>query len=130
MEILYYPDKAAVCKALEEDAPLLVLVSFDGQRVIIGDIDEYMEHHILLEAAGYDSRDTDKFFRFVADSEGADRTFVCPPDYRGIKNKMSRIERFYKDGLEAGESTLSQAGLGSTVNISKRYRRHLDFMNG
>ena len=68
--------------------------------------------------------------RQVADSEGADRTFVCPPDYRGIKNKMSRIERFYKDGLEAGESTLSQAGLGSTVNISKRYRRHLDFMNG
>ena len=63
------------------------------------DIDEYMEPHLLLLAAGLDDRDIDKYFRFVADGEGADWTFVCPPDYKHISDKARRIECFYKDGL-------------------------------
>ena len=106
-----------------------VLISFDGRSVIIGDIDEYMEHHILLANAGLDGRDIDKYFRFAADGEGADWTFICPPDHKGISDKQQRIERFYKDGLEAARAVFSEIGIDGDIVISKRYRRHFDFMN-
>ena len=46
----------------------------------------------------YDT-DIDKYFRIVLDCSGADWTFVCPPDYKGITRKDKRIERFFKDGM-------------------------------
>ena len=97
--------------------------------MIVGDIDEYLEHHILLGKAGHDSRDIDKYFRLVADGEGADWTFVCPPDYKGIDDKQRRIERFYKDGLSECEAALAAIGIAGDIQISKRYKRHFDFMN-
>ena len=48
MEIIKYPSAEAVKKAVREKEPLLLLISFDGKRVIISHIDEAVEHHILL----------------------------------------------------------------------------------
>jgi len=128
MNITKYPTAADVDKAVAEHEPLLVLISFDGSEVIMSHIDEAVEHHILLEKAGFDSRDIDKYFRIVLDSEGADWTFVCPPDYKGIEDKQRRITAFYKDGFTAISGVLSELGFMVGINIPKRYRRHFDYM--
>ena len=128
MTITKYPTPADVDKAISDGEPLLVLISFDGSSVIISHIDEAVEHHILLEKAGLDSRDIDKYFRIVLDSDGADWTFICPPDYKGITDKQRRITAFYKDGFAAISSVLSELGFMVGINIPKRYRRHFDYM--
>lgn len=128
MTITKYPTAADVDKAISDGEPLLLLISFDGSSVIISHIDEAVEHHILLEKAGFDSRDIDKYFRIVLDSEGADWTFVCPPDYKGITDKQRRITAFYKDGFTAISGVLSELGFMVGINIPKRYRRHFDYM--
>ena len=129
MDIKYFPDRQSTEQLLLANEPVLVLVSFDGKDVIVGDIDRYLEHHILLAEAGHDSRDIDKYFRLVADGEGADWTFVCPPDYKGIDDKQRRIERFYKDGLSVCADALRAIGIEGEIQISKRYKRHFGFMN-
>lgn len=128
MNITKYPTAADVDKAISDGEPLLLLISFDGSSVIISHIDEAVEHHILLEKAGFDSRDIDKYFRIVLDSDGADWTFVCPPDYKGITDKQRRITAFYKDGFTAISGVLSELGFMVGINIPKRYRRHFDYM--
>ena len=128
MNKLCYPDEAAVNAALNDGEPLLMLIAFDGGQVIMSQVDEVVEHHILLEKVGIDSRNIDKYFRIVFDGEGADWTFVCPPGYRGIKDKQRRITAFYKDGFAAISEVLSSLGLMIGINIPKRYRRHFDYM--
>ena len=44
MNIIYYPDKDNVTDAMSHDEPLLVLVSFDGEQLIVSQIDEAVEH--------------------------------------------------------------------------------------
>lgn len=80
MNILKYPDEQAFDNAVQADEPILVLISFDGENVIASQIDEAMEHHILLRLVKDSDKDLDKYFRIVADHEGADWTFVCPPN--------------------------------------------------
>ena len=130
MDIRYFPDKESVDALLSANEPVLVLIDFEGKTALVGDIDEYAEHHILLAHAGYDSRDIDRFLRFVADGEGADWTFVCPPDYKGIKDKQRRIERFYSDGLETAKAAFEKIGISGEIVIPKRYKRHFDAMLG
>ena len=128
MNITKYPSDSDVNKALSDKEPLLVLISFDGKTVIMSHIDEAVEHHILLEKVGVDSRDIDKYFRIVLDDEGADWTFICPPDYKQIEDKQRRIKAFYKDGFTAISEVLSELGFMVGINIPKRYRRHFDHM--
>lgn len=128
MTITKYPTPADVDKAISDGEPLLLLISFDGEQVIMSHIDEAMEHHILLEKVGIDSRDIDKYFRIVLDDEGADWTFICPPDYKGIEDKQRRITAFYKDGFAAISDVLAQLGFVVGIDIPKRYRRHFDYM--
>ena len=128
MNFIRYPTDQAIDKAIADKDPLLVLISFDGSTAIVSHIDEAVEHHILLEKAGFDSRDIDKYFRIVLDDEGADWTFVCPPDYKNIKDKQRRITAFYKDGFSVISDVLSQLGFMVGINIPKRYRRHFDYM--
>lgn len=128
MTITKYPTEQAVDKAVAECEPLLVLISFDGETVIMSHVDEAVEHHILLEKVGIDSRDIDKYFRLVLDDEGADWTFICPPDYKGIEDKQRRITAFYKDGFAVISDVLSRLGFMVGINIPKRYRRHFDYM--
>ncbi|MGB9612930.1 MAG: hypothetical protein ACPL4K_01965, partial [Candidatus Margulisiibacteriota bacterium] len=78
MEILYYPDKAKVEKTMEDDDPLLVLISFDGRKLLISGIDDALDHVLLLKKLGFRETDIDSYFRVVVSKEGADWTFVCP----------------------------------------------------
>lgn len=129
MNIIKYPSEEAVNAAMTADEPLLVLISFDGETVIMSQIDEAMEHHILLMNAGFKDTDIDKFFRIVLDRSGADWTFICPPDYKGIPFKDKRIEAFYKDGFAVISSFLHSIGYLVGIDIPKRYRRHLDILS-
>ena len=124
MNIIKYPAPADVDKAVSEREPLLVLISFDGETVIMSHIDEALEHHILLEKAGFSDRDIDKFFRIVLDDESADWTFICPPDYKGIERRDKRISEFYKDCFAAISAVLSELGFFVDIRIPRRYRRH------
>lgn len=129
MNIIKYPSEEAVRDAMAADEPLLVLISFDGNTAIMSQIDEAMEHHILLMKAGFKDTDIDKFFRIVLDKSGADWTFVCPPNYKGIQFKDKRIEAFYKDGFAVISDFLHSIGYLVGIDIPKRYRRHLDVLS-
>ena len=128
MNIIYYPDKDNVTAAIEQDEPLLVLISFDGETLITSQIDEAVEHHILLRKVDLPDTDIDKYFRLVVDHSGADWTFVCPPDYSSITRKDKRIEQFFKDGMTIIPKALKSLGYDVPVEIPKRYRRHSDMM--
>ena len=128
MEIIKYPSEADVNNAISNKEPLLVLISFDGKTVITSHIDEAIEHHILLLKAGFSNKDIDKYFRIILDDEGADWTFVCPPDYKNILDKGRRIKAFYKDGFSIISDVLQELGFMVGINIPKRYRRHFDML--
>ena len=127
--IICFPDSERTDFAVKNNEPLLVLISFDGSRVIMGHIDDSVEHHILLMNAGEDSRDIDRYFRIVLDRDGADWTFVCPPDYKGIADKTRRIASFYRDGFAEISDFLTEIGYLVGINIPKRYRRHPDYLS-
>lgn len=128
MNIVKYPSPASVEAALKAKEPMLALISFDGSEMLLCQIDEAVEHHILLAKLGRDSRDIDRYFRIVLDSEGADWTFICPPDYKGITDKVRCINEFYKDGFQHISAALQEIGLLLGIDIPKRYRRHFDMM--
>ncbi|MDE6102679.1 MAG: hypothetical protein K2F73_06865 [Ruminococcus sp.] len=129
MQIIKYPSEESVKNAVKADEPFLAAISFDGKKAIICQIDEAMEHHILLLKNGYKDTDIDKFFRIVFDKSGADWTFVCPPDYKNIPYKDKRIKTFYRDGIYTISEFLDTVGYIVGINIPKRYSRHFDFMN-
>ncbi len=126
MNIITYSEENT--DILRSDEPKLALISFDGERAITGLIDESVEHNILLEKTGHNSRDIDKYFRIVYDRDSADWTFICPLDYKGIKDKPRRITAFYNDGFQAIARFLSEIGYYGDINIPRRYRRHFDMM--
>lgn len=128
MNIIKYPSEADVNAAMSHKEPLLVLISFDGETVIVSHIDEAVEHHVLLMKAGFSDKDIDKYFRIVLDDDGADWTFVCPSDYKNISDKTRRIKQFYKDGFAVISDVLQELGFMVGINIPRRYRRHFDFM--
>lgn len=130
MNVLKYPNEQEFDNAVNADEPLLVLISFDGEEVIASQIDDAMEHTILLRLAKNSDKDIDKYFRLVVDHEGADWTFVCPPDYSSITRKEKRIEEFFKDGMRVIPKALKAMGYDVPVSIPKRYRRHFNIMNG
>ena len=126
MNLIKYPSDEAVNKAMAANEPLLILISFDGKTAIMSQIDEAVEHHILLMDVGYKDTNIDKFFRIVLDRSGADWTFVCPPDYKNIQSNDKRIEAFYKDGFSVISDFLHSIGYLVGINIPKRYSRHLN----
>lgn len=130
MEIIYYPNEEHFRDAADRDEPFLALISYDGGRLIVCQIDEAVEHHILLKKAGFPDTDIDKYFRLVVDRSGADWTFVCPEDYSGITRKDKKIEGFFKDGMRIIPEALKEIGYDVPIEIPKRYRRHFDLMGG
>ena len=123
MEIkIYSQENEDVLKSKE---PKLALISYSEDTAIVGLLDEGVEHHILLEKAGFDSRDLDKYYRIIFDDETADWTFVCPVDYKGITDREKRIKSFYNDGFSAISRFLSEINYFCDINIPKRYRRCL-----
>ncbi len=129
MNIIKFPSAESVNKAVSADEPLLAVISFDGKTAVVSQIDEAVEHHILLMKSGYKDTDIDKFFRIVVDKSGADWTFVCPPDYKNIPYKDKRIEAFFKDGFAVISDFLHSIGYLVGINIPKRYRRHFAIMS-
>lgn len=129
MKIIKYPSEEDVNKSISKDEPMLALISFDGKTAIMSQIDEAMEHHILLMKAGFKDTDIDKYFHIVFDQSGADWTFVCPPDYKNIPFKDKRIEAFYKDGFSVISDFLHSIGYLVGINIPKRYSRHLNVLS-
>lgn len=126
MNVTKYAEHEDIAQAMRNDEPFLAVISSDGQNAYMGHIDECMEHHILLQKVGLKSGDIDKYFRIVFDKEGADWTFICPPDYKGIKDKQRRIIAFYTDGFGAISAFLSSIGYFVDIKIPKRYRRHFE----
>ena len=111
-----------------DNEPLMAVINHDGTHAVVSLLDEGCEHHILL-ANALGQYNIDSYFRIIFDLEGADWTFVCPPDYKGITNKEKRIEQFFKDGVDAITEFLKEVGYNVPINIPKRYRRHIDYLN-
>ena len=128
MEIIEYNDYESVKNAREKDEPLMAVISFDGSKAYVCHIDDGVEHHILLMKVGYKGTETDEFFRIIFDKDGADWTFICPPDYKNITYKSKRIKQFYKDGISAISEFLADFGYLCDIKIPKRYSRHLNVM--
>lgn len=128
MEIIKYNDYDSVENAIEKNEPLMAVISFDGSKAYVCHLDDGVEHHILLQKVGCLGNDIDKFFRIIFDKEGADWTFICPPNYRNISYKSRRIKAFYRDGISAISEFLSEMGYFCDIRIPARYRRHFDIM--
>lgn len=128
--IKYYGSDTEKREFINHDSePLMAVIAHDASHAVVSLLDEGCEHHILL-ANALDSNDIDKYFRIIFDCDGADWTFVCPPDYKKITNKEKRIEQFFKDGVDAITEFFKSIGYGNIeVNIPKRYRRHMDYLN-
>ena len=126
--IKYYGSDADRKEFINHDSePIMAVIAHDRSHAVVSLLDEGFEHHILL-AKAMDRYDIDKYFRIIFDDEGADWTFVCLPDYKGIKNKERRIERFFADGTDAITELLKALGYDVPINIPKRYRRHMDYL--
>lgn len=120
------PDEKSVIQARMVDDPLLILISHDGNTVVMGNIDYYGEHLLLLKNAGFREEEINDFFRIVATNSGADWTFVAPLKYKNIENREMRIETFYNDGVSIITKVLEKLQFGTEINIPKRYQRHLE----
>lgn len=123
-----HPDPQTVDAHIAGKEPLLIAISFDGEKVLMSHLDDSFEHHILLAHFGEPPQDIDKYFRIAVDNESADWTFVCPPDYRDIADRKRRITAFYNDGITAISRVLADIEYFSDIKIPKRYRRHFDAM--
>lgn len=128
MEINKFNDYESVENAVKKDEPLMAVISFDGSKAYVCHLDDGVEHHILLQKVGYKGTEIDKFFRIIFDKEGADWTFICPPDYKNIKYRSKRIKEFYKDGIRTISEFLADFGYFCDIKIPKRYKRHFDAM--
>lgn len=113
---------------MRDDDPLLMLVSFDGKRILISNIDDALDHVVLLKKLGFRETDIDSYFRVIANKEGTDWTSVCPSNYREISDKKQRIETYYADGFEAIRKALDAIRYKVEITIPKRFRRHIDLM--
>lgn len=130
MKFNYFPNRRKVDQAIKNDDPLLVLLSYDGTIGIVSNIDDAMEHVILLKKVGRKETEIDSFFRLVINRQGADWTFVCPADYQGIKDRTKRIEKFYSDGHQIIEKGLQELGYSVPIKIPDRFRRHFTELGG
>ena len=130
MQVKYMPDEKSINEARMADDPILILISHDGNLVIMGNIDHYGEHLLLLKNAGWDEKCLEEFFRVIATSSGADWTFVAPQGYKNITDRTKRIETFYNDGIEIITKVLQKLNFTPEINIPRRYQRHLEIFKG
>ena len=127
--IKYYGNDESKAEFIKHDSePLIAAVACDGSCAVVALLDVGFEHHILL-ANALNENDLDKYFRIIFDNEGADWTFVCPPDYKGITDKEKRIKQFFNDGVDVISEFLKEIGYDVPIEIPKRYRRHIDYLS-
>lgn len=123
-----YPDDKTVDEAAAKKEPLIIAISFDEETALMSWLDDSFEHHILLQHFDIPAADIDKYWRIVVDGETAEWTFVCPQDYKNIKDRQKRITAFYNNGITAISRVISDLGYFSDIRIPRRYRRHFDAM--
>lgn len=128
MNITKINDYENVDSAIENNEPLMAVISFDCLNAYVCHLDDGVEHHILLKKCGFTGNEIDRFFRIIFDRDGADWTFVCPPDYKNIAYKDKRIKAFYRDGICAISEFLSELGYFCDIKIPTRYKRHFNIM--
>lgn len=128
VQMIYFPNQETVEKAMQVDDPILLLIKHDLSKIILSNIDDAGEHIILLRLTNHKEAELDNFFRVIANNEGADWTFVCPASYKKIENRDYRIKEFYKDGIAVISKALKILHYDVSINIPKRYRRHLDIL--
>ena len=121
----FFPDEATVRTAMDNDDPLLVLVSYDRKELFAACVDDALEHSILLAKLGRRETEIDSFFRIVLNKGGADWTFACPVEYKNIPDREHRISQFYSDGIEIITEGILALGYNCKIDIPSRYRRHL-----
>jgi hypothetical protein len=126
MHIINFPNKKRINESIKLNDPLLMLISFDGATIIIGNIDDCMEHHILLKNAGLTEGDLEKYFRIIVNKSEASWTYVCPSSYLNIKNREQRLKKYYENGIDKIEEALKSINYDVPINIPQRYRRHFD----
>ncbi len=114
---------------MENDDPLLMLVKYDGTEVLLSNIDDAMEHNILLKKMNYKESEIDSYFRIVINKDGADWTFACPSGYKNIPGREKRIETFYNDGIDHISKAINMIGYTSKIKIPERYRRHFNVLS-
>lgn len=129
MKIIHYPDREKVDLAIKSDDPLLMLISYDEENVIMANIDDSFEHIILLKSVGFHETDIDKYFRIIVNNDGADWTFVCPSGYKNISDKTRRIKTFFNDGIDVISKVLKSLGYDCDINIPQRYKRHFNMIS-
>lgn len=120
MEIIkYYGGDTSRNEFINHDSePLMAVIAHDGSHAVVSLLDEGCEHHILL-AKSLDKYNIDEYFRIIFDDEGADWTFVCPPDYSSVTRKDKRIEEFFKDGMKIIPEALKTIGYDVPVEIPR-----------
>lgn len=123
MNIKFMPNEKSIIEARMSEDPLLILISHNGNTVIMGNIDIYGEHILLLKNAGWDERSLDEFFRVIASNDGTDWTFVVPQKYKNIQDRENRIEAFYNDGVSIITKVLSELQLNTSINMPDSYKR-------
>ena len=84
MNITKYPNEQDFDNAVKADEPLLVLISFDGDTVIASQIDEAVEHNILLRKVKGSDADIDKYFRLVVEERTLSFTLTIWTMFRDI----------------------------------------------
>jgi len=124
-----YPEKQSIENAKQIDDPLFMCVSHDGNTVLLAPADVVGCHITMLSKFGYKEPDIDKFYRVVINKGGADWTFICLEDYKGITNAGARIKTFYEDGNIMIANAIKAIGYDCPIEIPKRYRRHLNAMS-
>ena len=126
MKIIYAPEEKNVLQAIEHDDPLLVLIAFDGKQMIIGNIDDFLEHHILLKKAGFPEGTLEDYFRIIVNKSEASWTYVCPGSYMNITNREFRLKKYSENGIDQITRALKLLNYDVPIDIPKRYRRHFD----
>jgi len=130
MRMIYFPDEDRIAESIENDDPLLLLVAFDGEQTIIGNIDDCLEHHILLKKAGFPEADLEKYFRIVLNKSVASWTYVCPSSYLNIKNREFRLKKYYENGIDEITKALKILDYEVPIDIPERYHRHFNALKG
>jgi hypothetical protein len=126
MKFIYYPSKRRISIAQAHDDPLVVLIGHDGDKSIVGPIDDVMEHHILLKKAGFQERDIYRYFRVIVNASGASWTFVCPSTYLDIRDRSRRLTKYFENGIVEIAKALKLLGYDVPIDIPARYRRHFN----
>lgn len=115
-------------KIKSKSKTLIMIIPFEDnkQNIFIGLVNEFPEHHILIQEAGLHFSNIDKFFRIILDNESATWTCVCPKDYKGIRDLIKMSERYYNDGMAAISNAITRLGYQKTISIPDRYLRAID----